>query len=97
MNRDHYTDKHKTPPKGIDTGHAVPEPVEEDLTGQYAHDPVKLAAARRDRRSTGQRLAHLEEKYDRLVHAALQSRTKIIVAIVGAIGVALGYLLGGCV
>jgi hypothetical protein len=95
MNRDRYTDKHKMPPRGVDTGHGVPEFVSEDITSQYAHDPQKLAEARRTHRSTGQRLAHLEEKYDRLVHAALQSRTKIIVALIGLATGVIGFLLGG--
>lgn len=74
----------------------APDHVEEDITGTYSHDPVLLQKYR-SKRTTGERLEHLEIKYDRLVNKVIDSRTKIIVAIVGAAGVAAGYLLGGCV
>ena len=76
---------------------AVPEFVCEDITGSYTGD--ELVNARRTRRSTEQRVEHLENKYDRLVHQVLRSRTRIIVAIAGAIGAIAGFcaaLLAGC-
>jgi hypothetical protein len=74
---------------------ATPEFVCEDLTGRFRGEELKRV--RRERRSTAARLEHLEDKYDRLVRSVVASRTKIIVAVVGAVGVLAGYLLGGCV
>jgi hypothetical protein len=87
--RDVYVEKH-TPPAG------VPAFVCDDPTGVYSNDPEKLRAAR-SRRTTAERLAHLEDKYDRLVRQVLSSRTKIIVALCTAAGAIAGYLMGGCV
>jgi hypothetical protein len=84
-----------TPAKGIPTD-ATPEFICDDPTGVYSSDPDKLRAARA-RRSTAERLEHLEAKYDALVHKTIDSRTKIIVAVVGAVAAMAGYLLGGCV
>lgn len=73
---------------------ATPEYVSEDITGAYSHDPVLLQKYR-SKRTTGERLEHLEIKYDRLVTNVINSRTKIIVAITHALAGLLGYLLGG--
>jgi len=97
--RDEYVPKHKTPPAG------VPDFVTEECTGRYEGEEL---ARRRAHRKTDERVARLEEKYDKLVHSVLDkqerterrqldSRTKIIIAVIGAISAALGYLLGGCV
>lgn len=82
---------------------SAPEHIEEDITHKYSHDPALLQQKRRTGRTTEERVEHLELKlddvqlrYDRLVSNVLASRTKIIVALVGAAGVAAGYLLGGC-
>lgn len=87
--RDEYVSKHPGPQT------AAPEFICEDITAQYSSDPTQLRTMRR-RRTTAERLEHLEEKYDRLVRATLDSRTKIIVAVVGAVSLAIGYLIGGC-
>lgn len=79
-----------------DTPRAVPVYVCDDPTGVYANDPIKLKTERA-KRSTAERLEHLEEKYDRLVRQVLSSRTKIIVALCTAAGAVFGYLMGGCV
>lgn len=74
---------------------AAPEHVEEDITGAYSHDPELLQQKRRERRTTGERLEHLEIKYDRLVRNVIASRTKIIVAMTHVLAGLVGYLLGG--
>lgn len=92
QDRDFYVDK-RTPPRGVES---VPDFVEEDLTGQYAIGSEELKTARRTKRTTEDRLEHLENKYDKLVHEVIRSRTRIIVAVAAAAGAAFGYLLGGC-
>lgn len=86
---------------------AAPEVAFDDITGQYAHDPVTLSQMRA-RRSTAERLAHMERKYDalvkqlvesktRVVQSVIASRTKIVTAIISAVaGIAAGYIAGGC-
>lgn len=81
---------------------AAPSEIEDESSAACSHDP-DLLRQYRSKRSTQKRLEILETKhdelqsrYDRLVNNVLASRTKIIVAIVGAGGVALGYLVGAC-
>lgn len=74
-------------------GAVIPEHVDDIATGKVEGEELK---AMRARRSTAERLERLEEKYDRLVHAVLTSRTKIVVAACTAAGAIAGYLLGGC-
>jgi hypothetical protein len=85
----------------------VPEFVCEDVTGTYSSDPDRLARERA-KRPTDERVHRLEAKYDKLVHTVLErterrerhqldTRARIIVALVGLGGAVAGYLLGGCV
>src|SRR5690606_10706654 len=55
---------------------AAPEVAFDDITGQYAHDPVTLSQMRA-RRSTAERLAHMERKYDALVKQLVESKTQV--------------------
>lgn len=93
--RDAYVPKH-TPPAG------VPAHVDEQDSAACSHDPILLRELR-SKRPTDKRLEILEskhddlqERYDKLVRQVLSSRTKIIVAVVGAFGALVGYLLGAC-